>query len=79
MLTTAIKAILGISVILGGWLLVQLAWRRVFPGIPPGEDVLANRIGCHQCSCATPCDNARDSNSDPNSSSSINPTERSAK
>ena len=56
MLTTAIKAIIGITVILGGWLLVQAAWRRVFPGTPIDEDVLAGRLGCHQCPCERPCD-----------------------
>ena len=65
MLITAIKATIGITIILGGWVLVQVAWRRVFPGTPPGDDVLAGRIGCHQCTtCATPCEFA-DQDHDP--------------
>ena len=58
MIETLTKAFLGISIILTGWLLVQVAWRRVFPGTPPGEDPLAGRLGCHNCSCQTPCDGA---------------------
>ena len=62
MLTTlflnGIKAFIGIMVIFGGWLLVQTAWRRVFPGLPADEDVLAGRMGCHGCHCATPCKRA---------------------
>jgi len=58
MILTSLKAILGIVVILGGWILVQQAWRRVFPGTTPGDDVLADRIGCHQCPgpCDSPCE-----------------------
>ncbi len=59
MLASAIKAILGIVIILGGWLLVQAAWRRVFPDTEPGEDALAGRLGCHQCPCQTPCEDSK--------------------
>ncbi len=55
-LFAALKAILGIVVILGGWILVPQAWRRVFPGTATGDDVLASRIGCHDCHCDTPCE-----------------------
>ncbi len=55
MFTTALKAILGILVILGGWLLVQAAWRRTFPGVPADEDVLAGRIGCRGCPRDSSC------------------------
>ena len=57
MIFSALKAILGIVVILGGWILVQQAWRRVFPGtVASGDDVLASRINCHDCHCETPCE-----------------------
>jgi len=59
MIETTFKTLLGITAILSGWLLVQAAWRRVFPGTPPDEDALADRIGCHNCRCLEPCENAR--------------------
>ena len=55
LLISALKAVLGILVITGGWLLVQVAWRRVFPGVAPDEDVLAGRIGCHDCPRDSSC------------------------
>ena len=66
MLAASIKAIVGIIVILGGWIMVQNAWRRVFPGIPAGEDVLASRISCHNCTCNSPCERAGSERADPN-------------
>lgn len=70
MLETAIKTLLGITAILSGWLLVQVAWRRVFPGTASDEDALAGRIGCHNCHCLEPCENAR---RDPAANSISNP------
>ena len=64
MLTTAIKTVLGIIVIFGGWLLVQAAWRRVFPGVAVDEDILAGRIGCHGCTQDSSCDQLNCSGSD---------------
>jgi hypothetical protein len=58
MIVTAIKGLIGIIFILFGWLLVQTAWRRVFPDTPIDEDVLAGRLGCHDCSRQTTCDGA---------------------
>ncbi len=55
MLQEIVKAVIGITAILSGWLLVQLAWRRVFPGIPADEDALVGRLGCHGCSDQTHC------------------------
>lgn len=55
MLITGFKALLGITVILCGWLLVQALWRRGFPQTPADEDVLAGRLGCHNCACPAPC------------------------
>jgi len=56
MIETALKAIIGITVILSGWLLVQTAWRQVFPGTPADEDILAGRLGCHGCSRQDSCE-----------------------
>ena len=43
MIITAFKAILGILLILGGSILVQAAWRRVFPGIAADDKYAALR------------------------------------
>ena len=50
------KAALVLTALVSGWLAVQLAWRRVFSGIPADEDALADRLGCHGCACPTPCE-----------------------
>ncbi len=44
------KAVVGISMILGGWIAVQAAWRR-HVGAAPCQDALAGRLGCHGCGC----------------------------
>jgi hypothetical protein len=54
-LISGIKALTGITIIISGWLLVQAAWRKSFPGTPADEDVLAGRLSCHGCTCETPC------------------------
>ena len=48
MLSTALTAIFAIAILLGGWILVQVAWRRAFPECDPEEDALAGRLGCCQ-------------------------------
>jgi hypothetical protein len=42
------KVSLGVAVLTGGWLAIDLWWQRRFPGQPP-------RTGCHGCTCHTPC------------------------
>ncbi len=43
--------------IFGGWILVQLAWRRVFPeAVGLDGDALAGRGGCTGCKKAESCD-----------------------
>ena len=55
-----LKAGLGLGALLALWLGVQIAWRRAFPGhVPVDEDILAGRLGCHDCTCSTPCENRR--------------------
>jgi hypothetical protein len=55
MIETWLKAVIGISAILCGWLTVQMAWRR-FAGASPSEDPLAGRLGCHGCGCHVRCE-----------------------
>jgi len=54
-----LRAVAGLGLILGAWLLVQSVWRRAFPGTPADEDVLAGRLGCHGCTCSEHCENRR--------------------
>ncbi len=49
MFEAAIKAVIVITAILGAWLLVQAAWRRVFKADLAGEDV-HGCFDCHGCS-----------------------------
>lgn len=56
MIATGFKAIVGILSVLGAWLLVGAAWRRVFPGLPADEDVMSGRMGCLNCPCDTHCE-----------------------
>jgi len=58
LLTSGIKAFLGITIIFCAWLIVQLAWRRVFAVTNADEDVLAGRMRCQGCHCTTPCNGA---------------------
>ncbi len=50
------KASTGIVLIVGAWIGVQLAWKRVFPGVAPDEDVLASRIECGSCDHHETCE-----------------------
>jgi hypothetical protein len=51
------KITLGIAVITGGWLLIDLLWQRMF-----GSD--NRRTGCHGCTCSTPCATAGQTDTD---------------
>lgn len=54
MLEHLLKASIGIALLLGAWLAVLSAWRRVFPTCSD-EDVLARRTVCrglgNRCAC----------------------------
>lgn len=40
-----------------GWVAVNEAWRRAFPGaLPTDEDVMAGRTKCHDCDQAEDCE-----------------------
>jgi hypothetical protein len=49
---TGIGALL---MVLIGWVAVQNAWRRAFPGASD-PDALAERTGCQRTRCADACD-----------------------
>ena len=55
MLETTIKAVLGISLIVCGWLSVQMAWQRVFAHSFAGDEPALDRCGCRNC-CRSVCD-----------------------
>ena len=47
-----IIAVVGLSLLLTGWVWVQAAWRRAFNEDGGDEDVLARRMSCDGCTCA---------------------------
>jgi hypothetical protein len=57
MLETTLKAVLGISLIVCGWLSVQMAWQRVFAKSYAGDEPTFDRCGCQSC-CRSVCDRA---------------------
>jgi hypothetical protein len=50
----AALAIVGMMI---AWTVVQTMWRKIFTGNAVGEDVLADRRSCSDCSCITICKN----------------------
>ena len=50
---TGLVAIVVVAVV---WVGIQIAWRKVFPGVSSDPDVLAGRMGCHGCGRAEVCD-----------------------
>jgi len=50
----AATAIIGMMFV---WTIVQTMWRKIFTGSAAGEDVLADRRSCSDCSCITICKN----------------------
>jgi hypothetical protein len=52
---TGVAAIVALAV---GWVAVQGAWRRAFPGRVADPDVLAGRTDCHGCERSRTCDGA---------------------
>lgn len=57
MLETMMKAVLGITLIAGVWLTVEMAWRKVFAGTLDGKDPMSARPGCYGC-CQSTCEAA---------------------
>jgi hypothetical protein len=51
-----IKAVVGVTAILCGWLAVQQVWRHN-ARLPAGQDALSGRLGCHGCDCHQRCGN----------------------
>jgi len=48
----------GVALLAAGWLAVQLAWGRDFPGDGSEPDVLARRGGCGGCGHGGRCERA---------------------
>lgn len=59
MLTTHLAALALLVLVLAGWVAVQRAWRRAFPGACADPDVLAARGGCGRCSSPDECERRR--------------------
>jgi hypothetical protein len=57
MIKSLIIAIVAIIMMMVGWVFVQTLWRKIFTGSYQGEDVLAGRKGCMNCSCLLICKN----------------------
>lgn len=55
MIEALIKAAIGITIIGGGWVTVQMTWRKIFHGAALGDDALAGRLGCRGCGCHLQC------------------------
>ncbi len=52
MVMNYLTAILAMAIIAALWLFVQRQWQRHFPEQASAEgDALANRSGCHGCTC----------------------------
>lgn len=60
MLLELLEAVLGIAVILGGWIAVQRCSQRS-AGRPADADPLDGYFRCHGCTCDGACDNRRPS------------------
>ena len=63
MIETTLKAILGITLVLSGWLSVQMAWHRVFANSIVGKERGFNCRGCHG-NCWKACDEEAADNED---------------
>ena len=59
MLETYATGIIAVVALALGWVAVQGAWRKAFPGATADPDVLAGRTDCHGCGCTESCDRAR--------------------
>lgn len=56
MLQSYVIAIVAIVSLMGIWVAVQSAWRKLFPEVQ-GDDILAVRGGCQGCHCMGKCEN----------------------
>jgi ferredoxin len=55
--TSFFVAPLAVAACAAGWLVVQRAWMRSFPGASPDPDALSGRLGCHGCGeCERNCE-----------------------
>jgi len=58
MLETYATGIVAVVALAVGWVAVQSAWRKAFPGMIADPDVLAGRTDCHGCERSKTCDRA---------------------
>jgi hypothetical protein len=64
MIPDLLKALLGIGVILGAWILVQRSFRRS-AGLSADADPLGGHFRCHGCKCEGTCENRTTHDSQP--------------
>ena len=57
MIKSMLIAIISITGLVLGWVLIQNMWRKNFAGMITDEDVLADRRSCKSCTCEQPCSN----------------------
>ena len=55
-----LTAFAGIALLMAAWVLVQMAWARIFPDQIGDGDVLAARGDCHGCGHAKRCGRNRE-------------------
>ncbi len=60
-----LTGMLGVAALAAGWVAVQLAWGRSFPGDESEPDVLARRRDCTGCSQVHACTPRRPSEQAP--------------
>ena len=58
MLETYATGMVAVVALALGWVAVQSAWRKAFPGTTADPDVLAGRTDCHGCERSMTCDGA---------------------
>ena len=57
MIKSMLIAIISITALVLGWVLIQNMWRKNFGEMITDEDVLADRRSCQSCTCEKPCPN----------------------
>jgi uncharacterized membrane protein YciS (DUF1049 family) len=63
MIESIIIAIVSITGLMLGWVLIQSLWRKTFQNMITDQDVLAERRTCGKCSCDNPCPNKSNNHS----------------
>ena len=58
MLASYATGIGALVIVLVAWVGIQIAWRKVFPGVCTDPDVLAERTGCQRSACSGACESS---------------------